>query len=159
MTADLGIAPLRENAEAVVRNVFETMLGLAIGPAAEVHASFEAPLTAAVYYVGVWKGALVLECSTRQAVKWAEFLMSLAPPASLQDARDGLAELANMIAGNLKPLLTPGVSLSIPSVVEGMDHKLRILGDVHREVLGFEDDGAGFRVSLVMASGDSAAEG
>jgi len=133
----------------IVESVFETMLQTTVHPAPETPEHFESPLTAAVYYAGAWKGALILECSTGQAMRWTSSLMSLAPPISLEDARDGLGEVTNMIAGNLKPLLRSGVGLSIPSVVVGAQDKLRLVGAYRREVLTFADESGPFRIALV----------
>jgi len=134
----------------IVRDVFQTMMGYAAEPAthAEFHAT--APLTAAVHYAGAWKGALVIECSGRQAARWAEGFMPLTGPATSEDARDGLAEIANVIAGNLKPFLPPGASLSMPSVIEGTDHKLRLPESCHREAFLFADEADPFRISLAV---------
>src|SRR5262245_27358814 len=119
---------MRTDVAAIVQNVYATMLGIDASLVSDANFSPESPLTAAVHYAGAWKGALVLECAAPQATCWAERLLPVAPPVSPEDARDGLGELANMIAGNLKPLLLPGVSLSMPSVIEGTDHKLRLPG-------------------------------
>lgn len=83
-------------------------------------------LTAAVYYAGAWKRALLLECSLEQAMEWGSRLMELPAPVAVKDARDGLGELCNVIAGNLKPLLPPGVGLSTPSVVRSAGYSLRV---------------------------------
>ena len=81
-------------------------------------------LTGAVYYAGAWKGALLLECSLAQAIAWGSRLMDASAPVAAEDARDSLGELCNVLAGNLKPLLPPGVGLSTPSVVKGADYSL-----------------------------------
>jgi len=39
--------------------------------------------------------------------------------------RDVLGELANMIGGNLKCVVTRGITLSMPSVVDGGDYRMR----------------------------------
>lgn len=77
--------------------------------------------------------------------------MSLSPPVSLDDARDGLGEMTNVIAGNLKPVLPPGVGLSIPSVVQGSDYSLRIWGGNLFETLCFDGGSGPFRITLVEA--------
>jgi hypothetical protein len=75
--------------------------------------------------------------------------MGLSGPVAPDDVRDGLGELTNVIAGNLKPLLPSGVSLSIPSVVEGRDYALRLCGGNLFETLWFEDPLGPFRITLV----------
>ena len=150
----------------IVREVYQTMTGCTVEPAAasvlqtppdavlqtplDAVLQAAAPLTAAVYYAGAWKGALVIECSGRQASRWAEGFMPLTGPATSEDARDGLAEIANVIAGNLKPFLPPGVSLSMPSVIEGTDHKLRLPESCHRDTFPFADEMDPFRISLAV---------
>ena len=52
--------------------------------------------------------------------------------------RDVLGELANMIGGNLKCVLTRGIRLSMPSVVDGSDYSLRVCGAEVRERLAFQ---------------------
>jgi CheY-specific phosphatase CheX len=105
--------------------------------------------TASVFYAGAWQGALILDCTREQAMEWSARLMSLDPPISLDDARDGLGELTNVMAGNLKPLLPPGVGLSIPSVVQGSDYSLRLCGGNLTETLCFEDQYGTFRITLI----------
>jgi chemotaxis protein CheX len=148
MTAAFPIDCYRSEIAQVTESVFETMLEVAVRPAMEAAAG-RPEFTAAVYYAGAWQGALLLECSSTQAQHWAARFMSLAPPVPLDDARDGLGELANVIAGNLKPLLPPGVSLSMPSVVQGDDYRLRICGGNLFDNLNFADDLGPFRITLV----------
>ena len=105
--------------------------------------------TAAVYYAGAWRGALLLECAAGQGADWAARLMHLAPPLSMDDVRDGVGEVANVIAGNLKALLPPGAGLSIPSVVQGADYSVRICGGNQFERVTFAAPGGLFRITLV----------
>ncbi len=132
----------------ITESVFETMLGSAVTRLEQAEIALEVPLTAAVYYAGAWKGAVLLECSGRQATVWSGHLMDQTEP-SPADARDGLGEVANMLAGNLKPLLPPGVGISIPSVVEGSDYSLRVCGGNLTQQIVFADALGPFRVTLV----------
>ena len=75
--------------------------------------------------------------------------MTLPPPVSLDDARDGLAEIANLVAGNLKPILPAGVGPSIPSVVAGRDYSLSLRGGNLVEDLDFRDSIGPFRIRLI----------
>jgi chemotaxis protein CheX len=74
----------------------------------------------------------------------------LEPPAALDDVvRDMLGELANMIGGNLKSVLAPGIRLSMPSVVEGSDYSLRVCGAQVRERLAFQCAEGPFWVTIL----------
>jgi CheY-specific phosphatase CheX len=77
-------------------------------------------ITSAVHLSGGWEGALMLECSRSQACRFAARFLSMKPADQVDDVvRDVMGELANMIGGNLKGILTNGLHLSMPSVVDG----------------------------------------
>jgi CheY-specific phosphatase CheX len=149
MNAPFALECYRESVAAVAESVYETMLGLAVRQRA-IHGDLPAmSFTGALYYVGTWKGALLLECTREQAMDWAARYLSADPPVAIEDARDCLAELTNVIAGNLKPFLPPAIDLSLPSVVEGDDYSLRICGGNLADTLVFEDPLGPFRITLV----------
>ncbi len=57
----------------------------------------------------IWNGAVLLECDRRQACRFAGRFLSMDPPETVDDVvRDVLGELANMIGGNLKCILSHG---------------------------------------------------
>jgi chemotaxis protein CheX len=119
----------RTDLEQIATLVFQTMLNLEIAPAGIASPSAADTLTAAIYFAGEWKGALLLECTKSQAFEFTHRLMSIDLPASINDdVRDTMGELTNMLAGNLKSVLPPNVGLSMPSVVEGTDYSLRLCG-------------------------------
>jgi len=64
-----------------------------------------------------------------------------------------------MIAGNLKPVLPPGVALSMPTLVEGTDYALRILGGNLAGMLAFYSPGGVFWVTLIEAPEDDVSAG
>ncbi len=152
MTA-FPLAPYREGVALVAASVYETMLGLPLREVPQWQESLPGPLTGAIYYAGAWKGALLLECAREQAADWAARLMALDPPIDPEDVRDGLGELANVIAGNLKALLPPGVGLSLPSVVQGSDYSLRVCGGNLTETLYLADPLGPFRITLMELVG------
>jgi chemotaxis protein CheX len=107
-------------------------------------------VTSAVHFVGVWRGAALVECDARQACQFAVRFMGIdLPPAIDDDVRDVMGELANMVAGNLKSLLPRGVDLSMPSVVEGSDYTLRVCGIGAVARTAFSSDTGVFRITLI----------
>jgi CheY-specific phosphatase CheX len=151
MTANLPNESHRPGISQITEAVFSTMLQLPIGAIEPAQQEEHYELTAAVYYAGAWQGALLLECSMEQAMNWGSRLMDLPSPIAVEDARDSIAELCNVLAGNLKPLLPPGVGLSTPSVVKGADYSLRVRGDTLCERLHFADPAGDFRVTLIIS--------
>jgi chemotaxis protein CheX len=123
----------------VVESVFATMLNLDVIRCDTPWAAGADRLTSAVHLAGVWNGAVLLECDRRQACCFAGRFLSMETPGKVDDdVRDVLGELANMIGGNLKCILPPGIQLSMPSVVDGSDYSLRVCGAGVRERLAFQ---------------------
>ena len=126
MEPDATVVAYRENIVQVVDMVFQTMLDLKIKPYPMPWTRSLTMVTAAVYFVGNWYGAILLECTPQQACQFAQLLLSIDPHDTVnEDVRNAVGELANMLAGNLKSVLPPGVGLSMPSVVEGSDYSLQ----------------------------------
>jgi len=123
----------------IVKSVFVTMMGLDVSPSETTWKPIGDRLTSFVQLTGDWNGAVVMECSRKQACQFAGRILSMDPPESVDDdVRDVLGELANMIGGNLKSNFTPLVRLSMPSVMDGSDYDLRICGSEVRERSAFE---------------------
>ena len=107
-------------------------------------------LTSAIHLAGDWNGAVLLECDRRQACRFAGRFLSMDPPDTVDDVvRDVLGELANMIGGNLKPVLTPGIRLSMPSVVDGCDYSLRVCGAKIQQRLAFQSAEGLFWITIL----------
>lgn len=123
----------------VAEDVFQTMLGLEVEPV--VAASGLEPsgsLTASVHFAGDWKGAVLIQCGVPQALVFTSLLMPGLKPSSVDDdVRDAMGEIANMIGGNLKPLLPRGVVLSMPSVVEGSHYAVHFCKGKRVETVRF----------------------
>ena len=113
----------------IVDDVFGAMLNMKVEPATAAWSADLDLVTAIVHFTGTWKGAILLECTPEQAFHMTSRFMPVPRPTFMNaDVRDALGELANMLAGNLKSVLTPGESLSMPSVVAGTDYTLSICG-------------------------------
>ena len=149
-TAPFPLECCRPQIAEIAASVYDTMLGTPVLTVGGTAPGWRAGLIASVFYAGNWTGAVLLECSVEQAMNWTARLLSLDPPVALDDARDGLGELTNMLAGNLKPMFPPGTSLSIPSVVLGGEPNLRLVGKSIRERICFEDESGPFAITLVQ---------
>ena len=137
----------------IVESVFDTMMGL---PAERCDTEwFPASdrLAASVHLTGDWNGAVMLECDSHQACSFATRFLSMDPFDEVDDVvRDVLGELANMIGGNLKCGMTPGIHLSMPTVVDGSEYSLRICGTEVRDQLTFRFAEGLFWVTVLATS-------
>jgi chemotaxis protein CheX len=134
----------------IVEYVFRTMVCLEVSESESVLDSLANRLTATIHLAGDWNGVLALECDRKQACAFAARFLSTEKPETVDDVvRDVLGELANMIGGNLKCVLAGGLRLSMPSVVDGPDHSLRVCRAGTRERLVFECAEGVFSVAVL----------
>lgn len=142
-----------EMLERIVTSVFITMLDLAVTPSETPHLPAASRMTSFVRMTGDWNGAVLLECSARQACLFAGRILAIEPPDVVDDGvRDVLGELANVIGGNLKCGMSTGVRLSMPSVMEGSDYDRRVWGSEIREKLTFRSSQGYFWVTILEAA-------
>jgi chemotaxis protein CheX len=138
--------------ERIVKSVFNTMLDLAVSNSEIGQQPKSSRLTSFVQMTGDWNGAVLLECSPRQACLFAGRMLAMDPPDAVDDdVRDALGELANVIGGNLKCGMSAGVRLSMPTVLEGSDYDLRICGSQTLERLTFQCSEGYFWVTILIA--------
>ena len=138
----------------IVESVFTTMMDLEVSPSDAPWNPSGDRLTSTVYLTGEWNGAVLFDCNPRQACQFAGRILSMDPPAIVDDdVRDVLGELANMIGGNMKCGMTTGVSLSMPTVMEGRDYDMRICGSQVLERVAFQCADGHFWVTVLSTKG------
>ncbi|MEZ6233916.1 MAG: chemotaxis protein CheX [Phycisphaerales bacterium] len=135
----------------LAQTVWETTLGIPLTPQdTPSFASGTRMVVACVQITGAWGGAVFLhvpEPAARAAA--AGMFQCEQRSVRVQDMQEAVAELGNMVAGNIKALLPEPSCLSLPTVVEGGDFSSRIPGSrlVHRVVLSA--DGQDIAVTVV----------
>jgi chemotaxis protein CheX len=138
----------------IVESVFTTMMSLNVSPTDEPWLPAGDRLTSFVHLTGDWNGAVLLDCNPRQACQFAGRILSMDPPEIVDDdVRDVLGELANMIGGNMKCGMAAGVSLSMPTVMEGRDYDMRICGAKVLERVAFQCAEGHFWVTVLVTKG------
>ena len=139
----------------IVESVFTTMLDLEVTVTDNPWIPDGDRMTSFVHLTGDWSGAVILECSRRQACLFAGRILLMDPPDTVDDdVRDVLGELANMIGGNMKCTMPIGVCLSMPSVMDGSHGDLRICGSKLQRRVAFKCDDGLFWVAVVTTEGD-----
>jgi chemotaxis protein CheX len=150
MSTELSAEAVPGELSQIVASVFETMLSLVVNECETPWFSSPDRLTSAVQLIGEWNGTVLLECNRCQSCNFAARFLSIDEPDAVNDVvRDVLGELANMIGGNLKCILVPGIRLSMPSVVDGSADSLRVCGTEVRERLAFECDEGTFWITVL----------
>ena len=115
----------------ITQNIWLNLLGLNVKPSVKKTTQPGSPWTMAgcVQITGAWQGAVILSCTAELAGIAAAKMFEVAPESASRDqTADTLGELTNITGGNLKAALPGPSQLSLPTVVEGHDYRLRIPG-------------------------------
>lgn len=144
--------------------VFSTMMGTEL-PAGEVSSEAGSPdtLEGVISFIGVagsWTGTGSLMCSPALACcLCSKFLMTEADTVN-EEVLDAIAELTNMIIGNVKTTLENLVGsmlLSTPTVIYGRNFQTRSARNQEWTVVPFEWDGERMCVQVCIAPNTDAA--
>jgi chemotaxis protein CheX len=125
--------------------VFSTMLGVELAPGELVEAGsvpdVHCEVVAIIGLAGEWAGAGSISCSAEAACKVCSHMLMTEAPSVNEDVLDAVAELTNMIIGNVKTELETRVGplgLSIPTVVYGRNFQTKTAGAQGWIVLRFQ---------------------
>jgi chemotaxis protein CheX len=142
-----GIAQeeLVEAIRAATNDVFTTMLNLTVTPGEVFVEKEEAvPSSGVVSLIGLagsWVGSGSLACSAGFAAKIASALLMAPYEAINEDVLDAVAEVTNMIIGNVKTALENklgAMGLSTPTVIYGRNFQTRSTGNQEWTVVPFQ---------------------
>lgn len=113
----------------IVHVVFEATFAIAVEDAPPDEGSTASVSSSLVGIAGRWDGAVIVDCSPAVAHLLASLMFGVPSDEVDRDQiEDALGELANMVGGNLKALLPGPCTLSLPTVVEGRDYRVRVPG-------------------------------
>lgn len=112
----------------LARDIWQSVLGLEMVPQIDtVESIADDRLSGSIHIAGAWKGSVTLDAPRPFGRRAAATMFNL-PEADVSenDIVDALAELTNMLGGNIKSIL-PGPSfLALPTVTEGIDYNVSI---------------------------------
>ncbi len=146
MTPTFQVTAHQLELDRIVSDVLDVMFSAASTPSGATPVADS--ITSVVSFVGEWNGAVLVRCGTGTAEKLALRLFKL-DEVSPDDVADAMGELANMIGGNLKSILPPGVILSVPNAALGNDLAVRICGGGESKSTIYSCDAGNFEVTLV----------
>ncbi|EMB15162.1 chemotaxis protein CheX [Rhodopirellula europaea] len=114
----------------ITENVFTTMIDSPVElDNDESDLAAHAPITGCVQIAGEWSGAVLVQTTGDFATQAASKMLMLdQAEVCIEDRQDTMAEIANMIGGNIKSLVPGPSTLSLPTVTTGEDFDIRIFG-------------------------------
>ena len=144
---------------AATHDVFSTMLNLPLVDLPSYEKIDSDPpknadgVEALVGITGAWSGTGRICCTPRFACQVASALLMADYPALNEEVLDAMAELGNMIVGNVKThfeqTLGP-LDLSIPMVVFGHNYRTRSIGAPCWVVVPFETGGCPWEIRFCL---------
>lgn len=151
---------------AATSDVFSTMLGLTVQPGdAFLETAPPCPSDGVVSLIGLagaWVGTGSVACSAAFACRVSSLMLLSDTPAVDGDVLDAIAELTNMIVGNVKTTLEESLGpmgLSIPTVVFGKNFSTRSIGNGSWIVVPFACEDSRFDVKICLAPNRQAPAG
>ncbi len=140
-----------EDIVAITQNIFSTMLEMESHPiAADETSDRDSEVVGCIQIVGEWSGTVLLKTPVALATAaGSRMLMMNAEEVEDADRQDTVAELTNMIGGNIKSIVPSPSGLSLPTVTNGTDFKLRLYGSSVISETAFRCDGHVFSVIVL----------
>jgi chemotaxis protein CheX len=138
-------ADLCEAIKTAASDVFSTMLGVELKPGEVFTEKMEAaPASGVVSLIGLagpWIGTGSVSCTAEFACRIASAMLMTEYPAICEDVLDAVAEITNMIIGNVKTTLENRLGnmlLSTPTVIYGRNFQTRSARNQEWTVVPFE---------------------
>lgn len=138
------------------KEVFNTMVMLDLEdsyPLNEPVTKFHCSITSMVGLAGTYTGVLSIHCPQTFAMRIASNMLGMDVDEVGEDVNDALGEIANMLGGYVKQVLSKGgldINLSIPTVIAGEDYTITAMSDSDCVVIPFENEGERFLVSMKL---------
>ena len=139
------------------KEVFSTMVMMEVTdalPLTESVTHFHCSITGMVGLAGKYSGMLSIHCPRQFALQITSNMLGMPVEDVGDDVNDALGEIANMLGGSVKQILSKGgldISLSIPTVISGEEYTINSMNDSDCVVIPFESDDLRFLVSLKLS--------
>jgi len=142
------------------KEVFSTMVMMDViddFPLKEPVSRFKCSITGMVGFAGTYSGVISIHCPVALALKVTSNMLGIECDEVNEDLNDAIGEIANMLGGNVKQVLSKGgldVKLSIPTVISGEDYTVNSLSDNDCVVVPFNVEEHTLLVGLTLKKED-----
>jgi chemotaxis protein CheX len=139
------------------KEVFSTMVMMDVVdslPLQDPVTHFQCSITGMVGLAGTYTGILSIHCPKQFAMKITSNMLGMDVDEVGEDVNDALGEIANMLGGYVKQLLSKGgldISLSIPTVISGEEYTINAMTDSDCVIIPFNFEDARFLVGLKLS--------
>jgi chemotaxis protein CheX len=140
------------------KEVFETMVMMELEdqyPLTEPVTRFKFSITGMVGLAGTYTGILSIHCPQDLAMKITSNMLGMDVEEIGEDVNDALGEIANMLGGHVKQVLSKGgmdLNLSLPTVIFGSEYSVNCMSDKDCVIIPFSWHDDKFLVGLTLRS-------
>jgi chemotaxis protein CheX len=138
------------------KEVFSTMIMMELEdsfPLQEPITHFHCSVTGMVGMAGTYTGILSIHCPQSFALRITSNMLGMEVDEVGEDVNDALGEIANMLGGYIKMVLSKGgmdINLSIPTVISGEEYTISAVADSDCVIVPFTHDNERFLVGLKL---------
>jgi chemotaxis protein CheX len=138
------------------KEIFSTMVMLDVEdcfPLTESVTKFHCSITGMVGLVGTYTGIMSIHCPQSLAMKITSNMLGMDVEEVGEDVNDALGEIANMLGGHVKMVLSKGgldMNISIPTVIAGEEYTINSMSESDCVVVPFLTEEDRFLVSLKL---------
>ncbi len=111
-------------------------------------------ITGLIGLAGTYKGVLAIHMPNMVALAVTSSFLGMDVEEINADVEDAIGELANMLGGNVKTILSESgrdINLSLPSTISGREYNFQLASEAaERTVICFEAEAGRFHVELQL---------
>lgn len=136
--------------------IFSSMVMMEVsvtGPVQSKLPSLENSITGVIGLAGTHKGVLAMHFPHPVAMAITGSFLGMDVDEINEDVEDAVGELANMLGGSVKSILSANgrdIELSLPSIISGKNYDFQPTRDIDRVVIPFQCDAGDFTVELEL---------
>lgn len=136
--------------------IFTTMVMMEVsqsGPAMSKLGSMSDSITGMVGLAGKHKGVIAIHVPKPVALAITSSFLGMDVAEMNEDVEDAIGEIANMLGGNIKTILSDkgkDIDLSLPSTISGEEYVFQSQKDVDQVVVPFTSPSGTFHVELEL---------
>lgn len=155
-SADLQEDQLATFVISATKDVFGTMVMMELEdsyPLSQPVTKFHCSVTGMVGLAGTYTGILSIHCPQSLALRITSNMLGMDVDEIGEDVNDALGEIANMLGGSVKQVLSKGgldINLSIPTVISGEEYTVNAMSDTDCIIIPFLTEGEQFLVGLKL---------
>ncbi|MBU1564340.1 MAG: chemotaxis protein CheX [Proteobacteria bacterium] len=148
---------LRERIIESAKEIFSTMLMMEISATEDIMSGDTIPhidsISGVIGLAGTHKGVLAIHLPNRVAMAVTSGFLGMDVDEINSDVEDAVGELANMLGGNIKSILSEkgrDINLSMPTTISGRHYDYQSNKDAERILIQFRCEAGHFTVELQL---------